>query len=65
MHYKSMKETAEQLGVTYSALQSAVFHKKIAEPETRIGPHKVFNSDEIEAARKYFEQNRKKRSSKC
>jgi hypothetical protein len=57
-----MKQTAELIGVTYSALQSAIFHKKIPEPKTKIGSHKLFDPEEVEVARKYFEQNRKKRA---
>lgn len=56
-----MKETAADLGVTYSALQAAVFHGRIAEPTMRVGSHKLFNEKEIDDARKYFDARRKKR----
>jgi len=61
MQLTNMKQTAELIGVTYSALQSAVFHGKIPEPKTKIGSHKLFDIEEVGNARKYFEQNRKKR----
>jgi hypothetical protein len=64
MQLTNMKQTAALIGVTYSALQSAVFHGKIPEPKTRIGSHKLFTVDEVETARQYFEQNRKKREAK-
>ena len=61
MQLTNMNETAELIGVTYSALQSAIFHKKIPEPKTKIGSHKLFDSGEVTIAKDYFEQNRKKR----
>jgi len=62
MQFTNMKQTAELIGVTYSALQSAIFHKKIPEPKTKIGSHKLFDPEEVEVARRYFEENRKKRA---
>ena len=41
MQLTNMKQTAELIGVTYSALQSAIFHKKVPDPETKIGSHKL------------------------
>jgi hypothetical protein len=43
MTITNMKQTAELIGVTYSALQSAIFHKKIPEPKLKIGSHKLFD----------------------
>ncbi len=64
MQLTNMKQTAELIGVTYSALQSAIFHKKVPEPKLKIGSHKLFDPDEIGIARKYFEANRKKREAR-
>ena len=64
MPFTNMKQTAELIGVTYSALQSAIFHKKLPEPKTKIGSHKLFDPAEVEIARKFFEDNRKKRESR-
>ena len=61
MQLTNMKQT---IGVTYSALQSAVFHGKIPEPKTKIGSHKLFDAKEVGIARNYFEQNRKKREAR-
>jgi len=41
MQLTNMKQTAELVGVTYSALQSAIFHNKIPEPKLKIGSHKA------------------------
>lgn len=54
MKLTTMKETAEILGITYMALQSAVFHQRIEEPRTKIGNQKLFTPTEIEAAKRYF-----------
>ena len=62
MQITNMNQTAELIGVTYSALQSAIFHKKLPEPKLKIGSHKLFDPDEVEVARKYFEQNRQRRA---
>jgi len=64
MQLTNMKQTAELIGVTYSALQSAVFHKKIPEPRTKIGSHKLFDSEEVGIAMKYFDENRRKREAR-
>ena len=64
MYFTNMKQTAELIGVTYSALQSAIFHKKLPEPKTRIGSHKLFDPEEVGVARRYFEANRKRRESR-
>ena len=64
MQLTNMKQTAELIGVTYSALQSAVFHKKVPEPKLKIGSHKLFDPDEIMVARRYFEETRKKREAR-
>ncbi len=64
MQLTNMKQTAELIGVTYSALQSAIFHKKLPEPKTKIGSHKLFDLEEVGIARKYFEDNRKKRDAR-
>jgi hypothetical protein len=64
MQFTNMRQTAELIGVTYSALQSAIFHKKLAEPKLKIGSHKLFDPDEVGIARKYFEQTRKKREAR-
>ena len=64
MQLTNMKQTAELIGVTYSALQSAVFHGKIPEPKTKIGSHKLFDLEEVGIARNYFEQNRRKRDAR-
>lgn len=64
MPFTNMKQTAELIGVTYSALQSAIFHNRIPEPKTKIGSHKLFDPDEVEVARQYFEDNRKRRAAK-
>ncbi len=64
MQLTNMKQTAELIGVTYSALQSAVFHKKVPEPRTKIGSHKLFNSAEVRIAKAYFDENRKKREAR-
>jgi len=61
MQLTNMKQTAELIGVTYSALQSAIFHKKIPEPKLKIGSHKLFDAEEVGIARQYFEANRKRR----
>ena len=61
MQFTNMKQTAALIGVTYSALQSAIYHEKIPEPKEKIGSHKLFDPDEVEIARKYFEGNRKRR----
>ncbi len=61
MQLTNMKQTAELIGVTYSALQSAVFHNKIPEPKMKIGSHKLFDAEEVDVARRYFEANRKRR----
>ena len=62
MQITNMNQTAELIGVTYSALQSAIFHKKLPEPKLKIGSHKLFDPDEVEVARQYFDENRKKRA---
>lgn len=54
MQYMNMKQTAALIGVTYTALQSALFHDKLPEPKTKIGSHKLFDPGEVENARKYF-----------
>lgn len=64
MQLTNMKQTAELIGVTYSALQSAVFHNKIPEPKTKIGSHKFFDPEEVAVARRYFEENRKRREAR-
>ena len=64
MYFTNMKQTAELIGVTYSALQSAIFHKKLPEPKTRIGSHKLFDPEEVGVARRYFEANRKRREAR-
>ena len=64
MQLTNMRQTAELLGVTYSALQSAVFHKKIQEPKLKIGSHKLFDTEEVGIARQYFETTRKRRESR-
>ena len=64
MQFTNMKETAELIGVTYSALQSAIFHKKLPEPKAKIGSHKIFDPGEVGIARKYFEEKRKMREAK-
>ena len=64
MQYTTMKQTAHLIGVAYTALQSAIFHEKIPEPKTKIGSHKLFDPDEVEQARKYFEENRKRREAR-
>jgi hypothetical protein len=64
MTITNMKQTAELIGVTYSALQSAIFHKKIPEPKLKIGSHKLFDAGEVEIARRYFEENRKRRETR-
>ena len=61
MQLTNMKQTAELIGVTYSALQSAIFHNKIPEPKTKIGSHKFFDAEEVGVARRYFDENRKRR----
>ncbi|HEY7329487.1 MAG TPA: hypothetical protein VH592_17745 [Gemmataceae bacterium] len=60
----TMRQTAELIGVTYAALQAAIFHKKIPEPEMKVGSHKLFNAEEVEIARKHFEENRKRREAR-
>lgn len=60
----NMRQTAELIGVTYAALQAAIFHKKNPEPKMKVGSHKLFNTKEVEVARKYFEDNRKKREAR-
>ncbi len=55
MQITNMKQTAELIGVTYFALQAAIFHKRIPEPAMKVGSHKLFNAEEIEQARRYFE----------
>ena len=64
MQFTNMKETAELIGVTYSALQSAVFHGKLPEPKIKVGSHKLFDPGEVGIARKYFEEKRKQRAAK-
>jgi hypothetical protein len=64
MQLTNMKQTAELIGVTYSALQSAIFHRRIPEPKTKIGSHKLFDSVEVGDAKNYFEENRKKREAR-
>ena len=64
MQFTNMRQTAELIGVTYSALQSAIFHNKISEPKLKIGSHKFFDLEEVGIARKYFEDKRKKREAK-
>ena len=64
MQFTNMKQTAELIGVTYSALQSAIFHNKSPEPKTKIGSHKLFDAGEVAIARKYFEENRKRREAR-
>ena len=64
MQFTNMRQTAELIGVTYSALQSAIFHKKLPEPKTKIGSHKLFDLEEVGIAQKYFEDNRKKREAR-
>jgi len=64
MQLTNMKQTAELIGVTYSALQSAIFHKKIPEPKTKIGSHKFFDPEEVGIASKYFEGNRNRREAR-
>jgi hypothetical protein len=64
MQLTNMKQTAELIGVTYSALQSAVFHKKIPEPKLKIGSHKLFDAGEVGIARQYFEANRKRQAAR-
>jgi hypothetical protein len=64
MTITNMKQTAELIGVTYSALQSAIFHKRIPEPKLKIGSHKLFDPSEVEIACRYFEENRKRREAR-
>jgi hypothetical protein len=64
MQLTNMKETAELIGVTYSALQAALFHKKLPEPAMKVGSHKLFNAEEVEQARRYFEALRQKREAR-
>jgi hypothetical protein len=64
MQITNMKQTAELIGVTYFALQSAIFHKRIPEPAMKVGSHKLFTAEEVEQARKYFEENRKRREAR-
>jgi len=64
MQLTNMKQTAVLIGVTYSALQSAIFHNKIPEPKTKIGSHKFFDADEVAVAHRYFEENRKRREAR-
>ena len=64
MQITNMKQTAELIGVTYFALQAAIFHNRIPEPAMKVGSHKLFTAEEVEQARKYFEANRKKREAK-
>ena len=64
MQLTNMKQTAELIGVTYSALQSAIFHQRIPEPKTKIGSHKLFDLEEVGIAKNYFEENRKKREAR-
>ena len=52
MQLTNMKQTAELIGVTYSALQSAIFHNKIPEPKLKIGSHKSFDAEEVGVARR-------------
>lgn len=62
MQLTNMSQTAELIGVTYSALQSAIFHKKLPEPKLQIGSLKVFDPEEVGIARQYFEQKSQKRA---
>ena len=64
MQFTNMKQTAQLIGVTYSALQSAIFHEKIPEPKEKIGSHKLFDPEEVCIARNYFEANRKRREAR-
>jgi len=64
MQLTNMKQKAELIGVTYSALQSAVFHGKIPEPKFKVGSHKLFDSTEIGIAKTYFDKNRKIREAR-
>ena len=64
MQLTNMKQTAELLGVTYSALQSAIFHQKLPEPKMKIGSHKLFDTEEVQLARQYFETTRKRREAR-
>ena len=62
MQLTNMNQTAELIGVTYSALQSAIFHKKLPEPKLKIGSLKVFDPEEVAIARQYFEHKSQKRA---
>lgn len=64
MQIMNMKQTAELIGVTYFALQAAIFHGKVSEPAMKVGSHKLFNPQEVEQARRYFEALRKKREAR-
>lgn len=61
MKLTTMRETAELLGVTYSGLQAAIWHKRIPEPVMRVGAHKLFNEDEVESARRHFAKTKARR----
>ena len=64
MQITNMKQTAELIGVTYFALQAAIFHDRIPEPAMKVGSHKLFTAVEVEQARRYFEDTRKKREAR-
>ena len=49
MQFTNMKQTAELIGVTYFAVQAAIFHKRIPEPAMKVGSHKLFTAEEVEA----------------
>lgn len=60
MSLKNMREVADAAGVSYSALQSALFHKKLVEPKNRAGSVRIFVDTEVEIIKNYF-KNRKRR----
>ncbi len=58
---KNMKQTAEAAGVTYTAIQSALFYGRLPEPAIRVGRERGFNEAEVEAVRQHFAALREKR----
>lgn len=50
----NLKQLAESLSISYSRLQSALWHHRIPEPKIRIGSVRLFDKAEAEFIRHYF-----------
>jgi excisionase family DNA binding protein len=49
--FYTIKEAANQLGITYATLQGQIFQGRIQVPAMRVGSRSLFTADEIQAAK--------------